>query len=88
MMPIIKTIGIIALLILIFVVGNLFVIVLAVKDMRTNFVKLQNITTVDCDKLTEEIVELDYTCGKYFSNNRQFYCKQNITNYYLQECER
>ena len=35
----------------------------------------------------EEIMELDYTCGKYFSNNRQHYCKRNITGYYLNLCD-
>lgn len=68
-------------------IGYLLIIVLAVKDMNTDFVEEHNITEVNCSNLTESIIDLDYICGKYFSYNKQTYCKRNITNYYISFCE-
>jgi len=83
---ILKIAELILILIIIFAVGIIFEIVLAVKDSNTDFVKEINITNIDCNNLSEKIIELDYICGKYFTVNRQTYCKRNITNYYLDTC--
>ena len=83
---IIKTFGFILIFILILVIGFLFMIIMAVKDMNTDFVKKHNITEIDCSELTNKIIYLDYTCEKYFSRNKQSYCKRNITNHYLSMC--
>ena len=78
--------GIILLFLFILCIGLLFQIVLAVRDMNTDFVSKHNITEVDCSILVKEITDLDMLCGRYFTRNRQYYCKRNITDYYLSKC--
>lgn len=76
---------IVAGLLAVYVVGQLVVLGMAVRDIDTDFVAVHNVTEVDCSNLENEILDLRRTCN-YFSANREHYCKKDIIKYYLNKC--